>query len=305
MDRLKHIVVGVDFSRFSQVALGQAIRIARATQAKLHVLHVVRASVVDDLKEALRDTTDGFHGEVRTTALEHLGQFIADGNPEGVDVVSDVVIGSPLVEILRRVQDVSADLLIVGMKGSTGRPGGAGTVAAKCMRKAATRVLLVHENSPERFTSVVACVDFSEASGRVVEQAVRICLQNKAHLHVMHAFYPPWKVLHYMAPTRQASPDYQEQYRQQLVDRLHQLLKPFETEVSQLNVDCHLLEMSETHEAVLEFKERTSADLIVIGTRGRTGLKALLLGTTAERIIRESPCSVLAVKPEGFEYKVD
>ena len=47
------------------------------------------------------------------------------------------------------------------------------------------------------------------------------------------------------------------------------------------------------------------ADLVVLGTRGRTGLKNLLLGTTAEKLIHETPCSALAIKPEGFHYEVD
>ena len=50
---------------------------------------------------------------------------------------------------------------------------------------------------------------------------------------------------------------------------------------------------------------RYGADLVVVGTRGRTGMKAVLLGTVAERIVRESPCSVLAVKPDGFKYEID
>ena len=305
MDRLKNIVVGVDFSRFSQVALGQAVRMARRNQAKLHVIHVIEDSVVSDLREALDVEADPFHEEVRAAALQRLNDFIAETGPQEIDLSVEVAIGVPLQLILQRVQDVKADLLAVGMKGTSGRSIRTGTLATKCVRKAATRVMLVHENQPETFTSVVACVDFSEVSERVVKQAVRAAVQNKAALHVMHAFYPPWKVLHYMAPTRQAAPDYQEQYRQNLKARLEQLLEPFRDETRDLEVQCHLVEISETAEAIMESKKEFDADLIVLGTRGRTRLKTLLLGTTAERIIQEAWCSVLAIKPEGFEYSVD
>jgi nucleotide-binding universal stress UspA family protein len=43
------------------------------------------------------------------------------------------------------------------------------------------------------------------------------------------------------------------------------------------------------------------ADLIVIGTRGHTGLKHLLLGSIAERVVQKAPCAVLAVKPTPAE----
>ena len=45
-------------------------------------------------------------------------------------------------------------------------------------------------------------------------------------------------------------------------------------------------------------------DLVVLGTRGKHGLRTLLIGTTAEKIVQHAPCSILAVKPEGFEYHV-
>ncbi|MBM4361664.1 MAG: universal stress protein, partial [Deltaproteobacteria bacterium] len=41
----------------------------------------------------------------------------------------------------------------------------------------------------------------------------------------------------------------------------------------------------------------SAADLVVLGTRGRTNLRDLFLGSTAERVVRECPCSVLAVPP--------
>ena len=51
--------------------------------------------------------------------------------------------------------------------------------------------------------------------------------------------------------------------------------------------------------AIQEAAQRTSADLIVIGTRGLTGLKHVLLGSTAERTVRLAPCPVLTVKAEN------
>jgi len=48
----------------------------------------------------------------------------------------------------------------------------------------------------------------------------------------------------------------------------------------------------------------SAADLVVVGTRGRTQLKGKLEATTAERVVGEAPCSVLAIKPEDFKYEV-
>jgi nucleotide-binding universal stress UspA family protein len=45
-------------------------------------------------------------------------------------------------------------------------------------------------------------------------------------------------------------------------------------------------------------------DLVVMGTVCRTGLKGLIIGNTAEKVLNELTCSVLAVKPDGFESSV-
>jgi len=54
---------------------------------------------------------------------------------------------------------------------------------------------------------------------------------------------------------------------------------------------------------VLATAEAEDADLVVVGTLGKTGLKHVLLGSTAERVIRASPCPVLAVRAEWSEGK--
>ncbi|MGK0188457.1 MAG: nucleotide-binding universal stress UspA family protein, partial [Verrucomicrobiales bacterium] len=56
---------------------------------------------------------------------------------------------------------------------------------------------------------------------------------------------------------------------------------------------------------VINHLTECSADLVVLGTRGRTGFKSLLMGTTAEKLIHETPCSALAVKPKGFHFEID
>ena len=72
-----------------------------------------------------------------------------------------------------------------------------------------------------------------------------------------------------------------------------------------LKVEAVIRQRENVWYAIVDYLKEAEADLAVLGTRGRTGIKILLLGTTAERIIHESPCSVLAVKPDGFEYDVD
>ena len=53
---------------------------------------------------------------------------------------------------------------------------------------------------------------------------------------------------------------------------------------------------------IVRYAKETAIDLIVIGTHGRSGLAHVLLGSTAEKIVRKAPCPVLTVRPEGHDF---
>jgi nucleotide-binding universal stress UspA family protein len=145
-------------------------------------------------------------------------------------------------------------------------------------------------------------VDFSESSHRVIEQAIRVAQQDRASLRLLHVFSPPWKGANYVP---RPSPEDQQHHSDSLSERLQVALQPFESETRALQVETNLVENARESDGIVQFIESSEADLVVVGTRGRTGMKAVLLGTVAERIVRESPCSVLAVKPDDFKYDID
>ncbi len=305
MDCLENIVVGVDFSCFSRCALKQAARIAGWNQAKRHVLHVVDTSMVTHLKEfweckrALVGSQDAVE-KIRNSAQTQLEETI--GKVGDVSIQPDAITGTPFLELLRRVRDNSADLLVLGSNGSSDPSKGAGVLATKCVRKAATKVLLVRADHAEPFKNVVACIDFSESSYGVIEQAIRVAQQDEAALHVLHVFSPPWKGASYIP---KPSKEDEQHHSGSLCDRLQVTLEPFESEMNALQVETNVVENARESDGIVQFIEGSGADLVVVGTRGRTGMRAVLLGTVAERIVRESPCSVLAVKPKDFKYEID
>ena len=58
-------------------------------------------------------------------------------------------------------------------------------------------------------------------------------------------------------------------------------------------------------EAIIDHVNEVHATLVVLGTRGKTGLREMLIGTTAEKIVQNAPCSILAIKPDGFLAAAD
>ena len=295
------IVVGVDFTSCSAAGLRQAIRIAAWQGATVQAVHAIEPLVVMDLEEALRPLQSDIRAGLVRDAGKAWAEFTA-GLPGAAGLELAVEIDHPVTALLRRVREQSAELLVLGTHGASPADRGAGTLAMACARKAMASVLLVKEPHAGPFASIVACIDFSPTSRRALEAAVRVAVHDRAVLHVLHVFDAPWHRLHYRAPTPQASPDYQKQYRDGLRRQLEAFCELHRGEMDRLDNRYAVFDFDGPSAGIIEFARQVAADLVVLGTRGRTTLRDMLLGSTAERVVRDAPCSILTVKPEGFEH---
>jgi universal stress protein E len=312
MDRIKNIVVGIDFSPPSKTALAEAMRIARWHGAVIHAVHVIESVYIADVAEAYGCSESDFRESVVDSARRQAGEFVSAAHKLNVLVAQsrvsqiearlDIRVGSPLAELLRCIGETSADLIVLGSSGWSDPKRGPGVLATQCLRQAPTRVLLVHELSPGAFKRVLCCVDFSDTSRLAVEQAAGIARQERADLLIVYAFTPPWEIMHYAASMPEASPGFQEEYRRQLHSRLEQFVGQLDSVTTGLKVESHVTESADSKSGLVDFVRSSGADLVVLGTQGQSLVPAggITMGRTAERLVRESPCSILAVKPKGF-----
>jgi len=263
------------------------------------VLHVIDQNVVSDLQYVTGRDENDTRAHVQQQAQRQLNEWI-----EAVQIgEGEAVIGNAFEQIMRHVHTHKVDLLVMGARGWTHEGGGAGVLAARCVRKAPTRVMLIGGERSQAFKRIVACVDFSDVSRRVLEHAVAVAKMDGASLDVIYAYYPPWQFFNYEIPmTEEADPDYQRQFRASLQMRLQELAD--EAGASGVEVRCELIESFSAGAGIVKYAQQREADLVVLGTRGRTGLNVFLMGTTAERVVRDVSCSVLAIKPADFHYEV-
>lgn len=293
MNQLKTILVGVDFSECSRCALEQAARLARWNKAALNVLHVLDCSALEPATTMLPPELDELRRINRDHAIGRLAEWTKEaGAPEGHS--HEVLNGAPLDLLLQESRSRRADLLVLGVNGDSLLPYGAGTVATKCLRKSATKVLLVKQTHPRPFRRIVACVDFSETAREAVKQALRVAAQDQAALHFLHVFQAEWNTWSTQAQFA-ALADFERNYRAILENNLR-LFAP----VSAATPAIHSVVQAKTHgHGIAEYARSVDADLVVLGSRGRTTLKYILLGSTVERLLKEVPCSVLVVRPPG------
>ena len=302
MKTARSIIVGIDYSANSKNALAEAARIAHWNDGKLLCLHVFDEEIFDAFRAG-----EGFDEEgVKKAAQEALEKYVADAIGSGHQVDCQIKVGHPFRELVVAVEARAADLLVLGSRGlDVDAANRTGALASRCVRKAPVDVLLVRERQIEPFRNIVACTDFSENSIRAAHLAAEIARQDSAALELLHIYRSPV----YNAPDvgifgPVLPPVFSAEVIKVLQERLDALADEISSAHDGLEIRATVEEWSGIPAGINRRLGEVEADLAVLGTRGRTGIKGMLIGTTAEKIIHHSPCSTLAVKPEGFEYSI-
>jgi nucleotide-binding universal stress UspA family protein len=283
MEGLESIVVGLDFSDCSRAALAHAQRVASWAGAHVHPVHVV-ATPIDEIRDdaALTAMQRGIHAGLIEDARKRWDSFV-EGIPEASRLHLEVSVAHRLVGIRHQLDRHSADLLVLGAYGDERPNVGMGTLASACVRSVQTDVLIVRDTYRDPFHTVVAGIDFSSTSRRALEMAALIAHGEGAKLYAAHIV-----------------PDHAETYarlRTGLGPELDAFVNETRCKFPGLEMHPKVFPYSGYRSGVLEFAALVNADLVAVGTRGRSNLRDVVLGSTAEKILRDSVCAVLAVKP--------
>lgn len=287
------VVVGVDFSACSRTAMLRAARFAKALDAPLRVVHTLDADVLSALAAAMGDPPAAVGSERVAEAAARLYEF-AQTVAEPDECV--VRVGSPADELLAEASSCGASMTVVGVYGAYGPGlGGIGSFASHVVRNAPCETALVAENDAEDARDIVVGTDFSPTCARAVRFAARIAVATGARLHLVHVLAPPWKQHHYRAPTPEASAP----YRSHLEATLQASLAACVAEVpAAARVATELFEAPSHGAGLADYARRVGARLVVVGMRGRrSALARFVFGSTAERLLRSLPASLVAVPP--------
>jgi nucleotide-binding universal stress UspA family protein len=151
--------------------------------------------------------------------------------------------------------------------------------------------LIVKPSGPEametgKIETILFPTDFSECSQNALHLAFELTRECQARLLVLHVATPPPFVTYgeFEKVLEKSSG-----YRQELEEQLRQCQAP------DCNKEFRLAEGDPGNE-IVHVAQEAQCDLIVMGTHGRKGLGRLLLGSVAEKVLRQSPCPVLMVK---------
>jgi nucleotide-binding universal stress UspA family protein len=296
MKPYSHILVGIDFSPGCIAAVRAAARLAGHHGTPVTALHVIDAKLAGAMKEAHHTTDEDVYKHVD----ESVRALLAKAEVDERAVKVELRIGHPYLVLMDACQRHQSGLLVLGTRGTEHGPNEIGAIAAKCVRKAPADVLLVREGKVGPFQHITACVDLSETSAKAVRAARLVAEKDKADLDCLFIYQSAIAMsLDYggfVPPLPVDSGESAEGWRKDLDAFVQPLLRSAEG----LQWRSLVLERINVREAIYDHVRESRTDLVVLGTRGKTDLRTLIMGTTAEKIVSHAPCSILAVKPDDF-----
>jgi len=285
----KRLLVATDFSEPAARALDAALALAAKRGAELHLMHALEVALPLFEPYAVVLPAD-WVGEARRLAQEKLAEaqeLVKARGLTGTTHLGDVPAAHAIAE---RARALDADLIVVGTHGHTGlKHALLGSVAERTVEYAPCSVWTVKGERAAEPRTIVVGTDFSEAGSEALAAAGEWAKGFGASVHVVHALHLPVPVI---APYEVAIPEgVIEGARREAQRQLDQAARS----LAGLAVTSELAS-TPAHAALVDAAKRVSAQLIVTGSHGRTGLKHALLGSVAERTLRYAPCSVLTVR---------
>jgi nucleotide-binding universal stress UspA family protein len=283
---VRRIVCATDFSPSAASAVVAAARLAARQDADLVIAHVTATAAVElpvptDLaRQLIDDATRGLAGAVREAM--RAGATRAS---------SRLLEGVPWEGVLEAARAERADLIVTGTRGRTGiRRAVLGSVAEKIVRHAPCSVLAVHEGDEVDLSDVLCPIDYSDDSRRALELAADLTEPGGRGITLLHVIEAPTtygeepSLAAFVADLTAASSRRLDEWTRELRAR------------TTVPVEARCSLGSPAARVLAELDDEPRFGLVVVGSRGRTGLRRALLGSVAEKLVRHARCAVLVAR---------
>jgi len=309
---LRRILVPIDFSDESINTLRVAKLLAARFRAQLDLVHVIAPSANFLPRGQLLPIVTSSSRMV-SAALKRLQDFAFEQSVQPLPYSCRVRVGSPADEINEASRRLGANLIAIATRGYSGlKYAFLGSTTAQVVRTASCPVLVVRElehlsseqrarrgRTPLQFRKILVPLDFSECSRVGLNYALGFGLEFRSSMLLFHCVVPQTYALA-VGYTALAGPNLitlQEEFAQ---NQMEKLLREFGKKSVKIKT---VVTVGSPVEQINECIRRQTVDLIITSTHGRTGLKRLFIGSTAEQIVRHAACSVLVVPNRTFSKK--
>lgn len=292
----RSILVATDFSKPAKLVIPYAFKLASVLNFRLIILHVVKAPPgFEQWSPRARRSLQS----LKTKALLELGRIVRLANENGLMADYKLQVGIPEDFILEAARDPDIALVAMGTHGKTGWDRlRLGSIAESTVRRAPCPVLTVHASvtpsrsvNPDRLSvaRLLVATDFSSSSKAALRIAIVLATRLNARGVLVHAAEPSGSLE--SEPLR-----VDELSRKRSTQRLQKMISASRADEV---ITGKVVITGNPVGVILDRATHEKADLVVVGTHGRQGIKRLMLGSVAEAVIRKAPCPVLVVKAQA------
>ena len=285
----KNIVLATDGSEFSEGAVREAIAMAKRHEGMLHAVSVIEAN-----REYMAYAPDALEKIERKTRW-HLDTVRKRAKYEGISCETRAHLSDdPGLCIVNDAAELGADVIVIGRRGKSGlRRLVIGSVTAQVVGSAPCNVLVVPRSGKTTFGAILLAVDGSRHSAAAAIAALNIAGASQSALTIISVVPSESDILDNTA--------YSGEHRTLIADQQMQAAEENVRQVKELAMRrglaaAGLIFSGSPYEAILQSANERSADLIVIGSHGRTAFDKVIIGSVAERVVMLSPCSTLVAR---------
>lgn len=292
----KDIMLPVDGSHFSELALPLAVQLAKQTNARLHIVRVHVPSV--PTAEAV--VSDNYDELVRDWERDALSVALDRATASGLNATSELLEGPVVAALQRYIEAASIDLVVMTTHGRSGiRRAVMGSVAEQCVRKTEIPILLIHPRSEQDSVAhdvtsmqrILVPLDGSEESEAVLPHVVALARLANAELVLARIAAAPFDIAVTIGP--EALHDYLQRMREEADEYLAAVQQ---TMPADLKVTCTSVSADRAPEGIMQAAVEQGADMIAMATHGRSGWARIAVGSVAETVLHKSTTPVLLIK---------
>lgn len=322
MKRFESILCVLETEEVGEPALERAVTLAENHQARLTVIEVIPRVAA----AGARTQDDGsISADIQEAKIrQHEARIVSLVDPyrRRFDIEHRVLMGTSFLEVIREVLRNGHDLVIKCPESPSWLNRLFSGDDMHLLRKCPCPVWLVKPRAPKPYRRILAAVDVDDVyppqeletrqrlNDQILETAASLAISESAELHVVHT----WESISELARglsfssgiARESWHDDVELERRLQTRLLEACLSDLKVKsiaardaLDYLQPEIHLLKGSAPKE-IPALAEGLAVDCIVMGTVARTGIPGLIIGNTAETILEQIDCSVLAIKPPGF-----
>jgi nucleotide-binding universal stress UspA family protein len=287
--RVEKILLSTDGSEYSEGAIREAIKLAKKCSSRLSVISVIETN--PELETLAPQVVE----KAERAAREHLEAVKARARKEGVDCEIVVHEGEDSYKyIVDEAVKSKSTMIVMGRRGRTGLTRlMMGSVTARVIGYAPCTVLVVPKAAQFECRNILIATDGSKYGDAAAAEAISMAKQCGSRLTVLSVV--PSESISPMDIV--ASQMQRELIAEQELQAAERNVKKVKDAAEKEGVKADGLVLGgKPSEAIIQAAKEKNADLIVLGSHGRTGVEKLLMGSVAERVIVLSSSAVLVVK---------